>query len=75
MFEALRQTTLFGVLWGSAAKQKVKLIDTRKHVVVTGVHPSPMSADNGFFGSKPFGKVNEALMEAGQTPIEWALAD
>ena len=60
---------------GQCRKAEGELIDTRKHVVVTGVHPSPMSADNGFFGSKPFSKVNEALMEAGQTPIEWALAD
>ena len=71
---SLPQRVVF-LLWGSAAKQKVKLIDTRKHVVITGVHPSPMSADNGFFGSKPFIKVNEALMEAGQTPIEWALPE
>lgn len=63
------------LLWGSHAKQKAKLIDQKKHVVITGVHPSPMSADNGFFGSKPFSKVNDALEEAGQTPIDWKLPD
>jgi uracil-DNA glycosylase len=63
------------LLWGSHAKQKTKLIDVKKHAVITGVHPSPMSADNGFFGSKPFSKVNEALEDAGQPPIDWTLPD
>jgi uracil-DNA glycosylase len=61
------------LLWGSHAKQKSKLIDTKRHTVITGVHPSPLSADNGFFGSKPFSKVNEALEDAGLPPIDWSL--
>ena len=60
---------------GPNAKQKAKLIDAKKHAIITGVHPSPMSADNGFFGSKPFSKVNEALEDAGQPPIDWKLPD
>jgi uracil-DNA glycosylase len=63
------------LLWGSHAKQKAKRIDAKKHAIITGVHPSPMSADNGFFGSKPFSQVNEALEEAGQPPIDWKLPD
>jgi uracil-DNA glycosylase len=63
------------LLWGAHAKQKAKLIDQKKHTVITGVHPSPMSADNGFFGSKPFSKVNEALEDAGLPPIDWKLPE
>ena len=63
------------LLWGAHAKQKAKLIDPKRHAVITGVHPSPMSADNGFFGSKPFSKVNEALEDAGLPPINWALPE
>jgi len=69
---ALPQPVVF-LLWGSYAKQKAKLIDKSKHIIIAGVHPSPMSAENGFFGSKPFSQVNAALIEAGQTPIEWTL--
>lgn len=61
------------LLWGSHAKQKAKLIDKKRHTIITGVHPSPLSADNGFFGSKPFSKVNEALEDAGLPPIDWSL--
>lgn len=63
------------LLWGAHAKQKAKLIDQKRHAVITGVHPSPMSADNGFFGSKPFSKVNEALEDAGLPPIDWKLPE
>jgi uracil-DNA glycosylase len=44
-------------------------------VVIEGVHPSPLSAKNGFFGSKPFSRINEALEEQGETPIDWQLPD
>jgi uracil-DNA glycosylase len=63
------------LLWGAHAKQKAKLIDQKRHTVITGVHPSPMSADNGFFGSKPFSKVNDALEDAGLPPIDWKLPE
>jgi uracil-DNA glycosylase len=49
------------VLWGAYAQKKVKLIDTDKHTVIQSAHPSPLSARSGFFGSKPFSKVNDAL--------------
>ncbi|MCU0703012.1 MAG: uracil-DNA glycosylase [Fimbriiglobus sp.] len=71
---ALPRKVVF-LLWGAHAKQKAKLIDQKKHTVITGVHPSPMSADNGFFGSKPFSKVNEALEDAGLPPIDWKLPE
>ncbi len=59
------------VLWGGHAQKKLPLIDATVHTVVQSAHPSPLSAHNGFFGSKPFSKVNAALTEAGQMPIDW----
>jgi uracil-DNA glycosylase len=61
------------VLWGNPAQKKIKLIDTAKHTVIKSVHPSPLSAHRGFFGSKPFSQTNAALTEHGQTPIDWSL--
>jgi uracil-DNA glycosylase len=57
------------VLWGAHAQKKLELIDTSKHTVLQSAHPSPLSARNGFFGSKPFSKINAVL----QTPIDWTL--
>jgi uracil-DNA glycosylase len=68
-----RKRPVVFLLWGSYAQKKEKLIDTTRHVVVKGVHPSPLSAANGFFGSKPFSKVNAALAAAGEKPIDWQL--
>ena len=61
------------LLWGSFAQKKAAGVDASRHTVIRGVHPSPLSADNGFFGSKPFGKVNAALEASGQAPIDWRL--
>ncbi len=61
------------VLWGAYARRKKALVDTGRHVVVESAHPSPLSAHNGFFGSRPFSRANAALEEAGRTPIDWAL--
>ena len=61
------------LLWGSYAQKKAKLIDAAKHVVLKSVHPSPLSASNGFFGSKPFSKINAALEALGREPIDWQL--
>jgi uracil-DNA glycosylase len=61
------------VLWGSYARRKKALVDTGRHVVIESAHPSPLSAHNGFFGSRPFSRANAALVEAGRTPIDWAL--
>ena len=59
------------ILWGRDARNKKKLIDTKKHLVLESAHPSPLSAYNGFFGSKPFSKCNEYLEEHEKAPIIW----
>ena len=59
------------VLWGGDAKKKVPLITNPKHRIIEGVHPSPLSAHNGFFGSKPFSQVNEYLVKVNKNPISW----
>lgn len=59
------------VLWGSHAQKKLPLIDTRKHLVIRSAHPSPLSAYRGFFGSKPFSKINAWLKSKGGAEIEW----
>ncbi|MCP3965006.1 MAG: uracil-DNA glycosylase [Lentisphaerae bacterium] len=60
------------VLWGSHAQKKIPLIDQSRHCVISSVHPSPLSAHRGFFGSKPFSKVNAALETFGRAPINWS---
>lgn len=69
-----REPVIF-VLWGGYAQKKLSLIDTTRHVVVQSAHPSPLSANNGFFGSKPFSKINDALRAAGKPEIDWQLPD
>ncbi|OHR60537.1 uracil-DNA glycosylase [Staphylococcus sp. HMSC061G12] len=59
------------ILWGKPAQQKEKLIDTSKHDVIKSVHPSPLSAYRGFFGSKPYSQANAYLEAHHQTPINW----
>jgi uracil-DNA glycosylase len=61
------------VLWGSAARRKKALVDLSRHAVVESAHPSPLSAHNGFFGSRPFSRVNALLVEAGRQPVDWRL--
>ncbi|MBW4621595.1 MAG: uracil-DNA glycosylase [Cyanosarcina radialis HA8281-LM2] len=61
------------VLWGRYAQQKAKLIDDQKHTIIKSAHPSPLSASNGFFGSRPFSKINDALNQAQQTELDWSL--
>ncbi|HWE60877.1 MAG TPA: uracil-DNA glycosylase [Chloroflexota bacterium] len=63
------------VLWGAPARKKIALIDTDKHTIVQSAHPSPLSADNGFFGSRPFSRINAALRQAGQAEIDWQIPD
>jgi uracil-DNA glycosylase len=63
------------LLWGGYAQKKIKLIDTDRHKIVQSAHPSPLSARSGFFGSKPFSAVNEALHAAGKPPIDWQIPD
>lgn len=61
------------LLWGRYAQKKLPLIDTQRHAVLTGVHPSPLSAKNGFFGSRPFSRANAELEARGRTPVRWEL--
>jgi uracil-DNA glycosylase len=63
------------ILWGASARRKKALIDTSRHVVIESPHPSPLSASNGFFGSRPFSRANAALVEAGREPIDWSLPE
>ena len=59
------------LLWGKFAQEKQALIDTAKHYILKAAHPSPLSANNGFFGCKHFSKTNELLMQEGLQPIDW----
>jgi uracil-DNA glycosylase len=61
------------ILWGNYARQKKGLIDMSRHTVIESPHPSPFSASNGFFGSRPFSRANEALVAAGRAPVDWDL--
>lgn len=72
-FLSARAEPLVFVLWGNYARQKLPLIDASRHKVITGAHPSPLSAYRGFFGSRPFSRINADLAEWGQPPIDWNL--
>ncbi len=61
------------LLWGAFAHQKQELIDQSKHHVLKAAHPSPFSADKGFFGCRHFSKTNEYLVKQKRQPIDWAL--
>lgn len=66
------QPLLF-IVWGAHAQKKSAFIDATRHRIVTSAHPSPLSARNGFFGSKPFSKTNTLLRELGRGEIDWRL--
>jgi uracil-DNA glycosylase len=61
------------LLWGAHAQSKKKLIDASKHLILTAVHPSPLSAYKGFLGCGHFGLANKFLEQNGLAPIEWRL--
>ena len=61
------------MLWGAYAKEKIPLIDQHKHLILTAAHPSPRSADHGFFGCRHFSKANAFLVQHGITPIDWSV--
>lgn len=61
------------ILWGKFAQQKEPLIDTRRHLVIKSAHPSPLSAHNGFWGTKPFSRVNLWLHAKGKPAVNWQL--
>ena len=66
----LKHPVIF-ILWGKPAQDKEKLITNPNHVILKAPHPSPLSAYRGFFGSKSFSRVNDILIQQGQTPIRW----
>jgi uracil-DNA glycosylase len=66
-----KPTRVVFILWGSYARKKRPLISGAQHVIIDSAHPSPLSAHNGFFGSRPFSRANAALQEAGLTTIDW----
>ncbi len=68
-----RDKRVIFILWGSNAKSKAMLIDQSKHMVLSSVHPSPLSANRGFFGCGHFKKANEELARMGETPIDWQI--
>ncbi|HJZ48061.1 MAG TPA: uracil-DNA glycosylase [Roseiflexaceae bacterium] len=68
-----KQSQVVFVLWGGYARKKMALIDTSRHVVIESAHPSPLSARNGFFGSRPFSRINAVLQAADQPQIDWQL--
>lgn len=61
------------ILWGRFAQNKIALVDQDRNFVIKSAHPSPFSADRGFFGSRPFSRCNEALRNFDETPIDWQL--
>jgi uracil-DNA glycosylase len=72
---AARERPAVFVLWGGYARKKAALIDAARHTVVQAAHPSPLSARHGFFGSRPFSRINDALRAAGEGAIDWTLPD
>lgn len=66
------EPTVF-ILWGSYAQKKAGFVDSSRHLVLKSVHPSPLSAYGGFFGSKPFSKANAFLDAAGRGTVDWRL--
>jgi uracil-DNA glycosylase len=63
------------ILWGSYAQKKAAFVNTSRHFVLKSAHPSPLSAHNGFFGSRPFSKANAFLEQHDERPIDWALPE
>ena len=61
------------MLWGSYAQKKASMIDKKRHLVLTSVHPSPLSAYRGFFGCRHFSQANRYLKNQGVEPIDWQL--
>ena len=68
-----REKPIAFILWGAPARRKKKMITNPRHFIVESAHPSPLSAFNGFFGSRPFSKVNSFLESVGEKPIDWQI--
>lgn len=69
----IKEEPVVFILWGNFAKEKANLITNSKHLILTSPHPSPFSAHNGFFGSKPFSRTNNFLKKNNQSVIDWSL--
>ncbi|MFN3202517.1 MAG: uracil-DNA glycosylase [Bradymonadia bacterium] len=63
------------VLWGAAAGRKAAMIDRHRHLILKSPHPSPYSADRGFFGCRHFSQINNHLVRMGEQPVDWSLPD
>ncbi|OWR27115.1 uracil-DNA glycosylase [Saccharibacillus sp. O23] len=68
-----RQTPAVFILWGRSAQEKGSFIDAERHLIIKSAHPSPRSADRGFFGSRPFSRTNDFLRSKGLPEIDWCL--
>lgn len=68
-----RDKPIVFVLWGRNAKDKKQLITNSKHLIIEGAHPSPLSAYNGFFNTKPFSRINQFLLDNNEEPIDWQI--
>ena len=68
-----RDKPVIFILWGANARSKKKYITNKQHYIIESPHPSPLSAHNGFFGSKPFSRANEILKSLGEEPIDWQI--
>lgn len=70
-----REEPMVFILWGRNAKAKESLITNKKHLILKGAHPSPLSAYNGFFGGRYFSRTNDFLIANGQEPIDWQIPE
>jgi uracil-DNA glycosylase len=70
-----REEPLVFMLWGKHAQDKMELIHSSKHYIIKSPHPSPFSANRGFFGSKPFSRANQFLKKLGSSEIDWQIPD
>jgi len=70
-----RETPVVFILWGKFAQQKQQLITSTRHFIIKSPHPSPFSANSGFFGSKPFSRTNQFLHKIGQQGIDWTISN
>jgi len=68
-----RETPIVFILWGNNAQSKLSIINNPRHYIIKSSHPSPLSAYNGFLGSRPFSKANDFLVSIGKTPIDWQI--
>lgn len=68
-----RAKPLVFILWGAPARRKKAMITNPKHYIIESAHPSPLSANRGFFGSRPFSRTNDFLRSIGETPVDWQL--